>query len=86
METERVIDCSRLRVSRQTAQRAPMSKNLSNYKTPHKSTNVPAIAGTVKCPQSVCTATQAIELLDELRKSYQGLPAEQRKGSESIHT
>lgn len=56
-----------------------MSKNLSNNKTPHKSTNVAVIAGTVKCPKSVCTATQAIELLDQLRKSYHGLPQEKRK-------
>ena len=56
-----------------------MSKNLSNDKTPHKSTNVPVIAGSVKSPKSVCTATQAIELLDQLRKSYHGLPPEKRK-------
>lgn len=52
------------------------NKNLSNDKTLHKSANMPMIP---ECPKSVCTATQAIELLDELRKSYQGLPQEQRK-------
>ena len=79
METEKVIYCLRLRVSRKTVQRALMSKNLSNKKISYKSTNVLAIADTAKCPKSVCTATQAIELLDELRNSYQGLPQEQRK-------
>ena len=38
-----------------------------------------AISGTVERPKSACTPTQAIELLDELRKCYQGLPPEQRK-------
>ena len=55
------------------------NKDLSNDKTLHKSTNVPMIPDTAKCRKSVCTATQAIELLDELRKSYQGLPQGQRK-------
>ena len=56
-----------------------MSKNLLNHKTAHKFRDVFTIAGTVKRAKSACTSTQAIELLDELRKSYHGLPPQQRK-------
>ena len=56
-----------------------MSKDLSINKTPVKSINPLAIADAKKCPKSVCTAAQAIELLDALRRGYQGLPPEQRK-------
>jgi hypothetical protein len=79
VETERVIYCSRLRVSRQTGKRERMSKDLSINKTPHKSMNPLAIAGTKKCPKSVCTAAQAMELLADLQRGYQGLPPEKRK-------
>jgi hypothetical protein len=56
-----------------------MSKNLLNHKTAHKFRDVFAIAGTGRRAKSVCTSTQAMELLDELRKGYHRLPPEQRK-------
>jgi hypothetical protein len=56
-----------------------MSKNLLNQKAAHKFRDVFAIAGTEKRAKSSCTSTQAIELLDGLRKSYHGLLPEQRK-------
>ena len=56
-----------------------MYKNLSSNNTPEKSTSMLKIASKANCPKAVCTARRAIQLLDKLRKSYQGLAREERK-------